>query len=131
MAEEEEGPGLLVSVGIIFIMIIFFGSSLLPMLEGGGGRDLSIADSLVTRQDAPGKLENFESKQDRLSRATIQEKLSAIPVFYVTEGGTMKTDMYLSVADATAAAASVEGASVKATSLDQVMYVTQVLVVEI
>lgn len=123
MAQDEEGPGILVSTGILLIMILFVATGLMPMLDGGG-RDLSIADSVVTRQDAPGKLENFESKQDRLSRATIQEKLSAVPVFYISEGGTMKTDIYVSYTDATAEAAKFGGgSSVKATSLDQVMYV--------
>jgi hypothetical protein len=75
MAADDEGPGPLVSLGILLIMILFVGSGLLPLLDGGG-RDLSIADSVVTRQDAPKKLQNFESTQDRLSRASIQEKLS-------------------------------------------------------
>jgi hypothetical protein len=119
MARDGEGPGTLTSIGILLIMVLFVGTGLLPLLDGGG-KDLSIADSVVTRQDAPGKLQNFESKGDRLSRATIQEKLSSIPVFYLSEGGTMKTDIYLSYADAVDAAG---GASVKATSLDQVMYV--------
>lgn len=121
MARDDEGPGLLASIGILLIMIIFVGTGLLPLMDGGGDRDLSIADSVVTRQDVPTKLQNFESKQDRLSRATIQEKLSSLPVFYISEGGSMKTDLYLSYADAVDAASGINGASVKVTSLDQVM----------
>jgi len=122
MAREDEGPGLLASIGIVIIMILFVGTGLFPLVDGGG-KDLSIADSVVTRQDAPGKLENFESKQDRLSRAAIQEKLSALPVFYLSEGGTMKTDLYLSYSDAIEAVSGAKGVAVKATSLDQVMCV--------
>lgn len=120
MASDNEGPGALTSIGILTIMLLFVGTGLLPLLDGGG-KDLSIADSVVTRQDAPQKLQNFESSQDRLSRATIQEKLSAIPVFYLSEGGNMQTDVYLSYAEAADAASSKGSVSVKATSLDQVM----------
>jgi hypothetical protein len=120
MADDDEGPGTLTAVGILLIMALFVGSAILPLLEGGG-KDLSIADSVVTRQDIPGKLQTFESKQDSLSRATIQGKLSAVPVFYLSDGTSMKSDIYLSYADAQEAANG--GATVKATSLDQVMYV--------
>eukprot|EP00980_Cylindrotheca_fusiformis_P005002 scaffold1062_cov130-Cylindrotheca_fusiformis.AAC.8 len=119
MASDNDGPGALTSLGIVTAMILFVGSGLLPILDGGG-RDLSIADSVVTRQDAPQKLQSFESSQDRLSRATIQEKLSSIPVFYLSEGGTMQSNIYLSYSEATDAASG--KADVKATSLDQVMY---------
>lgn len=121
MAADNEGPGPLVSLGILFIMVLFVGSGLLPLLDGGG-RDLSIADSVVTRQDAPQKLKNYEFSQDRLSRASIQEKLSAIPVFYLSKGGEMETNIYMSYVEANEAAANNEGVTVKATSLDQVMY---------
>lgn len=120
MDEEGNGPGLLTSIGIVLIMIIFVGSAFVPLM-GGGDRDLSIADSVVTRQDAPQKLKNYESSQDRLSRATIQEKLSAVPVFYLSEGGNMQTDIFLSYQQAADAATGKEGVSVKVTSLDQVM----------
>jgi hypothetical protein len=120
MAADNEGPGPLTTIGILVIMILFVGSGLLPLLDGGG-KDLSIADSVVTRQDAPQKMQNFESTQDRLSRATIQEKLSAIPVFYLSEGGSMQTDIYLSYPEAQDAASGKAAVSVKATSLDQVM----------
>jgi len=123
MVQEDDGPGLLTQIGIGIIMILFVGTGLLPLLDGGGGRDLSIADSVVTQQDAPGKLQNFESKQDRLSRATIQEKLSGVPVFYLVDGsGSMSTNIYVSYSDAKTATDETAGTSaVKATSLDQVM----------
>jgi hypothetical protein len=123
MAQDDEGPGLMTKIGIGFIILLFVATGLLPLMQGGGGgdRDLSISDSVVTRQDKPGKLEYFESKQDRLSRATIQEKLSSIPVSYLSEGGNMKSDIYLSYVDAKEAAGA--GVTIKATSLDQVMYV--------
>lgn len=122
MARDDEGPGLLTRIGILAIMVLFLVTGLLPLLQGNE-RDLSIADSVVTQQDVPGKLKSFESKQDRLSRATIQEKLSGIPVFYlVDESGTMSTSIYVSYADAKAASDGSPGSSLKATSLDQVMY---------
>ncbi|CAJ1966889.1 unnamed protein product [Cylindrotheca closterium] len=121
MDDEGNGPGTLTSIGILLIMILFVGTGLAPMM-GGGDRDLSIADSVVTRQDSPQKLKNYESTQDRLSRATIQEKLSAVPVFYLSEGGNMQTDIFLSYQEANDVAAGKNGVSVKVTSLDQVMY---------
>jgi hypothetical protein len=120
---RDEGPGLATQIGILVIMGLFVATGLFPLLDGGG-RDLSIADSVVTQQDAPGKLRNFESKQDRLSRATIQEKLSGIPVFYLVDRlGNMGTNIYVSYDDAAVEAREApSGTSVKATSLDQVMY---------
>ena len=120
---NDEGPGLLTTIGVGFIIVLFVVSGLLPsLLQGGGDRDLSIADSVVTRQDVPGKLANFESSQDRLSRSEIQEKLSSIPVFYLaTTDGTMKTDIFLSYADAKDVSSGMEGTTVKVTTLDQVM----------
>lgn len=120
MDDEGDGPGTLTSIGILLIMILFVGTGLAPMM-GVGDRDLSIADSVVTRQDTPQKLKNYESSQDRLSRATIQEKLSAVPVFYLSERGNMLTDVFLSFQDATDVAGGKDGVSVKVTSLDQVM----------
>jgi hypothetical protein len=121
---NDEGPGLLTQLALGFIILIFLFTSIAPsFMEGGGDRDLSIADSVVTRQDLPGKLAGFESTQDRLSRSTIQEKLSALPVFYLASSdGTMKTDVYISYTDAVEAASKATGGvSVKATSLDQVL----------
>ncbi len=122
MADDDDGPGPLVQVGILLIMILFLGTGLLPLMDGGG-RDLSIADSVVTQQDIPGKLQNnIESNQDRLSRATIQEKLSGIPVFYLTDSnGSMGANIYIAYEDAKVAADETGGTIVKATSLDQVM----------
>ena len=123
---DDEGPGLGTQIGIVVIMLLFVATGLFPLLDGGG-RDLSIADSVVTQQDAPGKLQNFASKQDRLSRATIQEKLSGIPVFYLVDtstGALLGTDFFVSYTDAKVALDDGSGttASIKATSLDQIMY---------
>ena len=120
---DNQGQGLLATIGVGLIIVIFVASGLLPsLLEGGGDRDLSIADSVVTRQDMPGKLANFESAQDRLSRSEIQDKLSAIPVFFLaTPDGSMKTDIFLSYADAKEASAETDSTAVKVTTLDQVM----------
>jgi hypothetical protein len=119
MASDDEGPGLLTQIGLVLIMLLFVGTSLLPLIDGGG-KDLSIADSVVT-QDASGKRQNIENKQDSLSRTSIQEKLSGIPVFYLSDSqGSMGNNIYLSYADAKVAAGET-GTAVKATSLDQVM----------
>lgn len=117
--DDDEGPGLLTQVGIVLIMLLFLVTGLLPYLDGGG-KDLSIADSVVT-QDASAKIQTVENKQDALSRANIQEKLSGIPVFYLSDSqGSMGTTIYLSYADAKVAGDGA-GMAVKATSLDQVM----------
>jgi hypothetical protein len=126
--DEGSGGGMSgtsITAGILFF--IFAIGAVLPlvgtldMVKGGG---MSIADSVVTRQDAPGKLQNVEKKEFSLSRSAIQEKLNAIPVFYIaTPDNNMSTDIYLSYEDANkAAAGSSTGTTVKGTTLDQVMY---------
>jgi hypothetical protein len=126
---DDEGSGGMsgtsITAGILFL--IFAIGAVLPlvgtldMVKGGG---MSIADSVVTRQDAPGKLQNVEKKEFSLSRSAIQEKLNAIPVFYIaTSDNNMSTDIFLSYEDANkAAAGSSTGTIVKGTTLDQVMY---------
>jgi hypothetical protein len=121
--DEEEGPGLAMQIGIVLIGLLFVVTSALPYLDGGG-RDLSIADSVVT-QDASSstKVERVvENKGDSLSRANIQEKLSGIPVFYLSDnqGSMGTTNIYISYTDAKVAADETRTV-VKATSLDQVM----------
>lgn len=125
MSNEEGGSGglqgVLVSLFGALVIILFVGSSFLPML-GGAQRDLSISDSVVTKQDAPGKLENYEFKGDRLSRSTIQEKLNAVPVFIlVDKESVMNSNIYMSYEDAKEAA-DASSLTVKATTLDQVTY---------
>jgi hypothetical protein len=124
---DDEGSGGMSSTSItagILFFIFAIGATLplvgtLDMMKSGGG-GMSIADSVVTRQDAPGKLQNVEKKEFSLSRSAIQEKLNAIPVFYITTSdNTMSTDIYLSYEDANNAAG---GSIVKGTTLDQVMY---------
>ena len=121
---EGNGPGPLASFGILLVMLLFVGSGLLPILDGGG-QDLSIADSVVTttstsRQQERSSTNADANNNDRLSRSTIQGKLSSIPVFYVANSdGKMETDIYFSYAEASAAASG--SSSVKVTSLDQVM----------
>mmetsp|Transcript_17286 Transcript_17286/g.26743 ORF Transcript_17286/g.26743 Transcript_17286/m.26743 type:complete len:350 (-) Transcript_17286:194-1243(-) len=125
--DDDDGPSFVTTVvGVIFVLL-FVGSSLLPIFDmaqqGRDMTDLSIADSVVTRQDAPGKLKGFESKYDSLSRAAIQEKLNAIPVFYtVDEHGSLGSNIYLSYADALSTVTGSSSSTVKATTLDQVMY---------
>jgi len=128
MANNEGSGGTGVSVTAAILFFIFVAGSVLPLAGTFGMKgDMSIADSVVTRQDAPGKLQNFETKQYSLSRSAIQEKLNSVPVFYIATAGndgstTMGTDIYLSFEDANAAAAGISSSSVKGTTLDQVMY---------
>jgi len=118
------GKGLLYSFLGIGVIVLFLGSSILPLFDGiGGDRNLSIADSVVTQQDKPDKLRNYEAAGDRLSRAAIQEKLNSIPVFYlVDDSAIMSTEIFLSYADATLALLENSGMNVKATTMDQVAY---------
>jgi hypothetical protein len=126
MSSSDDGGGglrgILFSLLGVSLILLFVGTSFLPMMDSGGGsRDLSIADSVVTRQDAPGKLQNYEaSPNDRLSRSSIQEKLNAVPVFYlVDKANAMSSNIYTSYQDASNAAATCS-LTVKATTLDQV-----------
>ena len=129
MANDEGPGGSSTSIIAGFLLLIFVAGSVLPFVGTFGMKgEMSIADSVVTRQDSPGKLQNFESKQYSLSRSAIQEKLNAVPVFYIaiTENDgstTMGTDIYMSFDDANAASARISSSSVKGTTLDQVMYV--------
>ena len=120
MSREGEGSGILASIAGLFIVVLFVSTSFFPFL-GGKETPMGLADSVVTRQDTPGKFANFESDKYRLSRGSIQEKLNSIPVFYLTnDDGSMKTDLFMTYDDAQAAAA--ERGAVKATTLDQVTY---------
>jgi hypothetical protein len=121
---DDDGPSLGTRIVAGLLLALFVVGSILPTLmtpmSGGGGgmsRDLSIADSVVT---TTGKKPTIESPADRLSRATIQEKLSSIPIFYITNGDALvTTDFYISYEDAKKAMAN--GDKVKTTTLDQVM----------
>ncbi len=126
MANDDEGG---TGVGIVagLLLLIFVAGSVIPLAGTFGMKgQMSIADSVVTKQDAPGKLQGYESKQFSLSRSAIQEKLNSVPVFYVATAGsdgstTMGTDIYISYEDAVSASSGNPSASVKGTTLDQVM----------
>jgi hypothetical protein len=119
MSREGESAGILATLGGGLIVALFVATSFFPFI-GGKETPMGLADSVVTRQDAPGKLANFESEKYRLSRSAIQEKLNAVPIFYLTnDDGSMKTDLYTSYDDAREAAGS---GAVKATTMDQVTY---------
>mmetsp|Transcript_10585 Transcript_10585/g.25491 ORF Transcript_10585/g.25491 Transcript_10585/m.25491 type:complete len:351 (-) Transcript_10585:400-1452(-) len=128
MANDEGQGGGSTSIIAGILLLIFVAGSVVPILGTFGMKgEMSIADSVVTRQDAPEKLQNFESKQYSLSRSAIQEKLNSVPVFYIATTGddgytTMGTDIYMSYDDAKAASAGPSSSSVKGTTLDQVMY---------
>ena len=126
MANDDEGG---TGVGIIagLLLLIFVAGSVIPLAGTFGMKgQMSIADSVVTKQDAPGKLQGYESKQFSMSRSAIQEKLNSVPVFYVATAGsdgstTMGTDIYMSYEEAVSASSGNPSASVKGTTLDQVM----------
>ena len=121
----NEGPGILPTLGLAFIILIFVGTSFLPLLDAGGpSGNLSIADSVVTKQDNPDKFKNYENKFDRLSRATIQEKLNAVPVFYLVDNddGTMKSDIFMSFEDATDAAKGGQGYNLGSSHVRLIIY---------
>ena len=126
MANDDEGG---TGVGIIagLLLLVFVAGSVLPLVGTFGLKgNMSIADSVVTKQDTPGKLQNLESKQLSLSRSAIQEKLNSVPVFYLatvgSDGSTsMGTDIFMSYEDAAVASTNSPSSSVKGTTLDQVM----------
>lgn len=116
---NQGGTGTAVIAGLL--LFIFVAGSLLPLAGTFNQKStFSISDSVVTKQDAPGKLANSERKEFSLSRSQIQEKLNSVPVFYIATDGTMGTDLYMSYEDAVAA--SGPSSTVKGTTLDQVMY---------
>jgi len=128
--DNNEGPGLGISLFISAVLLYFVASAFAPFLlvaEKPAATDISLGDSVVTRQDGDNKMKNYQSKFDALSPAKIQEKLSNLPVFYLSSndgaGGLGDNNFYLSFNEAESAAAKVSsGKSVKVTTLDQVMY---------
>lgn len=127
MREPDERPGLSgASILAGVLLAVFVAGSLLPLAGTIDLKPAPIADSVVTRQDVPGR-QNLENKQFALSRSAIQEKLNSVPVFYVATTGSdgsaeMSTDIYLSYQDAKEASDGVSSSTVKGTTLDQVMY---------
>lgn len=125
--EPDERPGLSgASILAGVLLAVFVAGSLLPLAGTIDLKPAPIADSVVTRQDVPGR-QNLENKQFALSRSAIQEKLNSVPVFYVATTGSdgsaeMSTDIYLSYQDAKEASDGVSSSTVKGTTLDQVMY---------
>jgi len=113
-------------IGLLIALVVFSGD-FLPLITGQMGQKTApLAESVAVR-NAEGKSLSITtvtptmSEKYRLSRASIQEKLSAIPVFYITnQNGEMDTNIYVSYDDAKEAAGSSN--LVKATTLDQVEY---------
>jgi hypothetical protein len=121
---DDNGPSLGAQITAGFLLVLFVAGSTLPLLDGtGGGRDLSVSRSVVTQQDTPPN--SISNKNDRLSRSSIQERLSSLPVFYLTTKDGIDENIYMSYKDALDAANGSDNL-VKATSLDQVMYVPPV-----
>eukprot|EP00970_Alexandrium_tamarense_P007072 scaffold1230_cov201-Alexandrium_tamarense.AAC.33 len=128
----QEGPGIIPSLFISGVLLFFAVSAIGPLLDSisvssqpPAKTDLSLGDSVITRQDGDNKLKNYESKFDALSMEKIQEKLENLPVFYVGDGrGIMGNEnVYFSYSEAESAAKGIGGSSVvKVTTLDQIMY---------
>ena len=131
--EDTNNGGVGLIAGVLFA--VFIAGSVLPLvgtfdMKGQGG--VSLADSVITRQDVPGKLNEMgERKEFKLSRSNIQDKLNAVPVFYLVDTTTatrtttpvMSSEIYVSYEDALGAASSSNSNTVvKGTTLDQVMY---------
>ena len=125
--DDNEGPGLVTKIFISGVLLFFVASAFAPLTlfaDKQTPTDLSLGDSVVTRQDG-NKLKTYQSSFDALSPAVIQEKLSNLPVFFLsTNGGSIIEDnFYLSYDEAeNAAAKSSSAVAVKVTALDQIMY---------
>lgn len=125
----DDNTGIVTKIFISFVLLFFAASLFAPLIDfastsAPSATDLRLGDSVVTRQDDGNKLKNYQSKFDALSPAKIQEKLTNLPVFYLSanDGTSMLGDkIYLSFNEAETAAKSSDG-SVKVTTLDQVMY---------
>ena len=122
MSDEKEGPGLVTAAFISVCLLFFVVSAFAPLLDfmsiAPSATDLSLGDAVVTRQDGK-KLQSYQSSFDALSQTKIQQKLSNLPVFYLSNDGSLGDKIYLSYKDAESAA---KGSSVKVTTLDNVMY---------
>ena len=121
MSDEKEGPGLVQSIFISGVLLFFVASAFAPLTlftADQSPSSLSLGDSVVTTQDG-NKLKTYQSKLDALSEAKIQEKLSNIPVFYMTDDNGIGDSFYLSYNQAKNEASD---KIVKVTTLDQVMF---------
>jgi hypothetical protein len=115
MSSNGDGKGALTAAGLLFIIVLFVGGSILPMMGGGGIAPL--ANSIASRDEAQQQV--VTNDKYRLSRAAIQEKLNTVPVFFVVgDKGEMETRIFMSYNDAMDAAGG--NKVVKATTLDQV-----------
>lgn len=126
MASDDEGGGIVTKLALVGVLVVFLITSILPFLgemqADTGPANLSGA---VATRDAPDSAyKNYESSFDRLSRAKIQEKLSRVPAFYLVDKvtGRMAPEIYASYEDAVDASKAGAGSTVKATTLNQVMY---------
>lgn len=121
---KNEGPGIVAAIFGIGVLFFFAVSAFVPLLEvtsTSPTANVGLGHSVVTRQDNGGSLKNYESKFDKLSKARIQEKLSNLPVFYLSNDGKVNERIYFSFTEADAASKDL-GATVKVTTLDQILY---------
>ena len=119
----NQGPGIITGIFAVAVLLFFAVSAFVPLLEvttTAPTANSNLGNSVVTRQDGP-TVKNYESKFDALSKAKIQEKLSNVPVFYLSNDGKMIENIYFSFNEAEVAAKDIS-ANVKVTTLDQVMY---------
>ena len=126
------GPGLVTAAFAIGVLLFFAASAFAPLIDyastSPSANDINLGDSVVTRQDG-NKLRGYQSQFDALSPAKVREKLSNLPVFYLSTNDNDGTsamgerNAYLSFRDAeNAVRRASPGTSVKATTLDKVMY---------
>ena len=122
--DSDNGGGILTKVALAGVLFVFLLTSILPFLsemQADGPANLSGA---VATRDTPESYKGYENNYDRLSRAKIQEKLSRVPAFYLVDKvtGRMAPEIYASYEDAVDASKAGDGFTVKATTLNQVMY---------
>ena len=122
--DSDNGGGILTKVALAGVLFVFLLTSILPFLsemQADGPANLSGA---VATRDIPESYKGYENNYDRLSRAKIQEKLSRVPAFYLVDKvtGRMAPEIYASYEDAVDASKAGDGFTVKATTLNQVMY---------
>mmetsp|Transcript_14694 Transcript_14694/g.30960 ORF Transcript_14694/g.30960 Transcript_14694/m.30960 type:complete len:415 (-) Transcript_14694:82-1326(-) len=140
----SSSSSILTTAFIIGSLLFFVVSAFAPLIDyantsSSTASDLKLGNAVVTRQDGESnKLKNYASKFDALSSTKIQEKLSNLPVFYLSrkeDGGSGSVlangNFYMSYDEACKAAkdsAEISSGSggaivtVKVATLDQIFY---------
>lgn len=122
LRESDDGGGGLQTVGAAVLLAFVLGGAILPMVNTA-----SVMNKVeVVRTEGEGGDAQLvmKNKYPRLSPMRVNDKLAAVPVFYVKAGGAKdgSPTFYLSVAEARKAAAAAGGGEVRAATLDEVFY---------